>query len=71
MKQDKTYEKEEKEKRKKKMDKKLDIIFAEDSKDLLENVRSHLEKEHLKPISLNIVKEHNNFCALIVGELIK
>ena len=53
------------------MDKKIDLVFAEDPKDLLENVRSHLEKEHLKPVSMNIVKEHNNFCALIVGEIIK
>ena len=53
------------------MDKKIDLVFAEDPKDLLENVRSHLEKEHLKPISMNIVKEHNNFCALIVGEIIQ
>ncbi len=50
------------------MDKKIELIFAEDPKDLLENVRTHLDKEHLKPISMDIFKECNNFCALVVGE---
>lgn len=47
---------------------KLDLIFAEDPGKLLLNVRNYLENEKLKPVSLNIVKECNNFCALIVGE---
>jgi hypothetical protein len=47
---------------------KLDLVFGEDAKSLLVNVRSHLEKERLEPISLNITREHNNFCAIIIGK---
>lgn len=48
--------------------KQIDLIFAQSPEDLLINVRSHLEKEKLEPLSLNIIKEFNNFCALVVGE---
>ena len=50
------------------MDKKLDLIFSEDPGKLLLDVRSHLEKEKREPLSLNVVKEHNNFCALVVSK---
>ena len=50
------------------IDKTLDLIFGEDPGKLLMNIRTHLEKEHLHPVSLKIVKEHNNFCAIVVGE---
>ena len=52
-----------------KPDKKLDLIFAEDPGKLLMNIKTHLENENMHPISLKIVKEHNNFCALVVGEV--
>lgn len=52
----------------KKTDRRIDLIFAEDPQKLLANVKKHLEKENMQPLSLNIVKEHNNFCALVVGE---
>ncbi len=52
----------------KELDKTLDLIFGEDPGKLLRNIRTHLENEHLHPVSLNIVKEHNNFCAVVVGE---
>ena len=51
-----------------KVNKQIDLIFASNPGDLLINVRSHLEKEKLEPLSLNIIKECNNFCALVVGE---
>ena len=51
------------------LDKTLDLIFGEDPGKLLMNVKTHLEKEHLHPVSLKIVKEHNNFCAVVVGEV--
>ena len=47
---------------------KLDLIFGEDAKSLLINVKSHLEKGGLEPISLNITREHNNFCAVVIGK---
>ncbi len=47
---------------------KLDLITAETPGELLSNVKSHLEKEKLKPVSMNVVKEHNSFCALVVSE---
>lgn len=50
------------------MDKKLDLIFSEDPGKLLLDVRSHLEKEKREPLSLNVVKECNNFCALVVSK---
>lgn len=53
------------------VNKKIDLIFAENPEDLLINVRSHLKKENLDPLSLNIIKEHNSFCALVVGEPLK
>lgn len=46
----------------------LELIFSENPSNLLVDVRSHLEKENLKPVSMNILKEHNNFCAVVVGE---
>ena len=52
-----------------KTDKKLDLIFAEDPGKLLMNIKTHLENENMHPVSLKIVKEHNNFCALIIGEV--
>ena len=53
------------------IDKTLDLIFAKDPGELLMNVKTHLEKEHIHPVSLNIVKECNNFCAVVTGEVIK
>ena len=53
------------------IDKTLDLIFAEDPSSLLMNIKTHLEKEHLHPVSLKIIKEHNNFCAVLVGEVAK
>ncbi len=53
------------------LDKTLDLIFAEDPSKLLMNVRTHIENENIHPISLKIVKEHNNFCAVVVGEVIR
>ncbi len=55
----------------KEIDKTLDLIFGEDPGKLLMNIRTHLEKEHLHPVSLKIIKEHNNFCAVLVGEVAK
>lgn len=52
----------------KKTDKKIDLIFSEDPGKLLIDVKSHLEKENLHPISLNVVKEHNNFCAIVTSK---
>lgn len=52
------------------LDKKLDLIFAENPAKLLVNVRQHLQKQNMHPVSLNIVKEHNSFCAVVVGEVI-
>lgn len=52
------------------LDKKLDLIFAEDSAKLLKNVREHLQRQNMQPVSLNIVREHNSFCAVVVGEVI-
>ena len=49
------------------MKEKVDLIFAKEPDELLINIRSHLEKENLSPASLNIVKECNNFCAIVVG----
>ena len=51
------------------IDKTLDLIFAKDPGELLMNVKIHLEKEHIHPVSLNIVKECNNFCAVVAGEV--
>lgn len=51
--------------------KKLDLVFAEDPSKLLMNIRTHLENENIRPTSLKIVKEYNNFCAVIVGEVHK
>ena len=51
-----------------KTNKKVDLVFAEDPEKLLINIRSQLEKESRDPVSLNIVKEHNSFCALVVSE---
>ena len=53
------------------LSKKLDFIFAEDPCTLLLNIRTHLENENMHPTSLKIVKEHNSFCAVIVGEMNK
>ena len=53
------------------IDKTLDLIFAEDPGKLLMNVKTHLEKENIHPTSLKIVKECNNFCAVVVGEVIR
>jgi hypothetical protein len=53
------------------INKKLDLIFAEDPGKLLMNIRTHIEKENIRPTSLNIVREHNNFCAVITGEVNK
>ena len=53
------------------VDKTLDLIFAEDPSKLLVNIKTHIEKENIHPVSLKIVKEHNNFCALVVGETIR
>lgn len=50
------------------MDKTLDILFAKNPEDLLITVRSHLDKKNLNPVKLNIIKELNNFCAVVVGE---
>ena len=52
----------------KKANKKLDLIFAESPEKLLINIKTHLEKESLQPVSLDIIREHNKFCAVIVGE---
>lgn len=52
-----------------KSDKKLDLIFAEDPGKLLINIKTHLESENMHPVSLKIVKEYNNFCALVIGEV--
>lgn len=54
-----------------KSDKKLDLIFAEDPSKLLMNIKTHLESENMHPVSLKIVKEYNNFCALVIGEVNK
>ena len=51
-----------------KADKKIDLIFASDPKSLLERVRSYLERGSLRPLSMNIVRECNSFCALVVTE---
>ncbi len=53
----------------KEINKTLDLIFAEDPGKLLTNIRTHIEKEHLYPVSLKIIKEHNNFCAIVIGEI--
>ena len=53
------------------LDKTLDLIFAKDPGELLMNVKTHLEKEHIYPTALNIVKECNNFCAVVVGEVVR
>lgn len=53
------------------MDKKLDFIFAEDPSKLLIDIRSHLKQENLEPLSLDIIKEHNNFCAVVVSKKIE
>ena len=50
------------------MEEKVDLVFAKEPDQLLINVKSHLEKENLSPVSLNIVKECNNFCAIVVGK---
>lgn len=50
-----------------KLDKKLDLVFAEDPGKLLMNIKTHLENENMHPVSLKIIKEHNNFCAVITG----
>ena len=52
------------------LDKTLDLIFAEDPSKLLMNVRTHIANENICPVSLKIVKEYNNFCAVLVGEVI-
>ena len=52
-----------------KFDKTLDLIFAKDPGKLLMDVRTHIENENIHPLSLKIVKEHNNFCAVVVGEV--
>ena len=48
--------------------KQLDLIIGPTPGDLLSNVKSHLEKENLKPISMNVVKECNSFCAVLTSE---
>ena len=53
------------------IDKTLDLIFAADPSELLINIRTHLENENIHPTSLNIVRECNNFCAVVVGEVIR
>ncbi len=53
----------------KSINKKLDLIFAENPAKLLMNIRTHLEDQNMQPVSLNIVREHNSFCAVIVGEV--
>ena len=47
---------------------KVNFIFAEDPAELLINIRSHLKKENLDPVSLSIAKDHNNFCAKVIGK---
>jgi len=50
------------------MNEKIDLIFSDDPGKLLIDVRTHLQKENLNPVSLNIIKECNNFCALVVSK---
>lgn len=50
------------------LDNKLDLVFARTPGELLDNVKNYLERENLKPISMNVVKECNNFCAVVTGE---
>lgn len=49
-------------------DNELDFIFAKEPSELLMNVRSHLKKENLEPVSMNVIREHNNFCAIVIGK---
>ena len=51
------------------LDKTLDLIFGEDPGKLLINIKTHIAKENIHPVSLKIVKELNNFCALLIGEI--
>lgn len=53
------------------LDRTLDLIFAKDPGNLLMNIKAHIENENIHPLSLNIVKECNNFCAVVVGEVNK
>ena len=50
------------------MDKTINLIFSREPGELLNNVKRYLGRENLKPVSLNIVREYNNFCALVTGE---
>ncbi len=48
--------------------KKVDLIFAPSSQDLLDNVKQHLKDQNLKIFSMSIIKEYNNFCAVVTSE---
>lgn len=50
------------------LEKNLDLIFARTPGELLDNVKSYLEKRNLKAVSMNVVKECNNFCAVVTSE---
>ena len=53
------------------MERELDIIFADSPDKLLKNVRTKLKSGNLEPISLDIVREFNNFCAVVVSKKIE
>ena len=50
------------------VDKNLDLVFARTPGELLDNVKNYLEKRNLKPVSMNVIKECNNFCAVLTSE---
>ena len=50
------------------LEKNLDMVFARTPGELLDNVKSYLEKRNLKPISMNVIKECNSFCAVVTSE---
>ena len=53
------------------MERELDIIFADSPDKLLKNVRTKLKSGNLEPVSLDIVREFNNFCAVVVSKKIE
>jgi|GEM_PF-3596384 len=50
------------------LDNKLNLVFARTPGELLDNVKNYLERENLKAVSMNVVKECNNFCAVVTSE---
>jgi hypothetical protein len=50
------------------LDNKLNLVFARTPGELLDNVKNYLERENVKAVSMNVVKECNNFCAVVTSE---